>query len=127
MDYKKINAPTNTVTRDVMTLADETGNIYESVAIIAKRANQISSEMKRELNQKLQEFATASDSTTRSCQRLLCWQRRNSWTIASITVLRSRAQISRRISDCYDSTYPDLVHTCSLCYGRCMYIFGGYR
>ena len=62
MDYKKINAPTNTVTRDVMTLADETGNIYESVAIIAKRANQISSEMKRELNQKLQEFATASDS-----------------------------------------------------------------
>ena len=62
MDYKKINAPTNTVTRDVMNLADETGNIYESVAIIAKRANQISSEMKRELNQKLQEFATASDS-----------------------------------------------------------------
>ena len=62
MDYKKINAPTNTVTRDVMTLSDETGNIYESVAIIAKRANQISAEMKRELNQKLQEFATASDS-----------------------------------------------------------------
>lgn len=62
MDYKKINAPTNTVTRDVMTLSDETGNIYESVVIIAKRANQISAEMKRELNQKLQEFATASDS-----------------------------------------------------------------
>ncbi|MBP3689421.1 MAG: DNA-directed RNA polymerase subunit omega [Bacteroidaceae bacterium] len=62
MDYKKTNAPTSTVTRDVMALADETGNIYESVAIIAKRANQISAEMKHELNQKLQEFASASDS-----------------------------------------------------------------
>ena len=42
MDYKKTNAPTNTVTRDIMDLCDETGNIYESVAIIGKRANQIS-------------------------------------------------------------------------------------
>lgn len=61
MDYKKTNAPTNTVTRNVMELCDETGNIYESVAIIAKRANQISSEMKQELNQKLQEFSTSND------------------------------------------------------------------
>ena len=37
MDYKKTNAPTNTVTRDIMDLCDETGNIYESVAIIGKR------------------------------------------------------------------------------------------
>lgn len=62
MDFKKTNAPTNTVTRDVMTLADETGNIYESVSIIAKRANQISAEMKQELSGKLQEFAQASNS-----------------------------------------------------------------
>ena len=61
MDYKKSTAPTNTVTRDVMELCDETGNIYESVAIIAKRANQISAEIKNELSKKLQEFASATD------------------------------------------------------------------
>ena len=61
MDYKKINAPTNTVTRDIMDLCDETGNIYESVAIIGKRANQISLDIKNELSKKLQEFASVSD------------------------------------------------------------------
>ena len=61
MDYKKTNAPTNTVTRNVLELCDETGNIYESVAIIAKRANQISSDLKIELSKKLQEFASTSD------------------------------------------------------------------
>ena len=50
MDYKKTNAPTNTVTRDIMDLCDETGNIYESVAIIGKRANQISLDIKNELS-----------------------------------------------------------------------------
>ena len=47
MDYKKSKAPVNTVTRNIMDLCEETGNIYESVAIIAKRANQISVEIKR--------------------------------------------------------------------------------
>lgn len=61
MDYKKTNAPTNTVTRDIMDLCDETGNIYESVAIISKRANQISLDIKNELSKKLQEFASVSD------------------------------------------------------------------
>lgn len=62
MDYKKTNAPTNTVTRNIMDLCDETGNIYESVAIIGKRANQISVDIKNELSKKLQEFASVSDS-----------------------------------------------------------------
>lgn len=61
MDYKKTNAPTNTVTRDIMNLCDETGNIYESVAILGKRANQISVDIKAELSKKLQEFASVSD------------------------------------------------------------------
>ena len=61
MDYKKTNAPTNTVTRDIMDLCDETGNIYESVAIIGKRANQIALDIKNELSKKLQEFASVSD------------------------------------------------------------------
>ncbi len=62
MDYKKSKAPTNTVTRNIMDLCDDTQNIYESVAIIAKRANQISLEIKQDLNKKLQEFASYNDS-----------------------------------------------------------------
>lgn len=62
MDYKKTNAATNTVTRNIMDLCDETGNIYESVAIIGKRANQISVDIKNEQSKKLQEFASVSDS-----------------------------------------------------------------
>lgn len=61
MDYRKSKAPVNTVTRDIMELCDETGNIYESVAIISKRANQISVEIKQDLNKKLQEFASDKD------------------------------------------------------------------
>ena len=62
MDYKKSKAPVNTVTRNVMDLCDETGNIYESVAIIAKRANQISVQIKEDLSKKLAEFASYNDS-----------------------------------------------------------------
>ena len=62
MDYKKSKAPTNTVTRKILDLCEETGNIYESVAIISKRANQISTEIKQDLNKKLAEFASYNDS-----------------------------------------------------------------
>ncbi len=61
MDYKKTNAPLNTVTRDVIALCEDTGNIYETVEIIARRANQISTEMKHDLDKKLQEFSTNND------------------------------------------------------------------
>lgn len=50
MDYKKTNAPTTTVTRDMMELCSDTGNVYETVAIIGKRANQISVEIKNDLS-----------------------------------------------------------------------------
>ena len=50
-----------TVTRDLRTLEGTTGNIYESISIIAKRANQIGLNVKEELNAKLSEFATSSD------------------------------------------------------------------
>lgn len=61
MDYKKVNAPLSTVTRNLIDLSRETGNVYESVAIIAKRANQISADMKEELNRKLQEFGSSQE------------------------------------------------------------------
>lgn len=62
MDYRKTNAPTTTVTRDLMELCEDTGNIYETVAIIGKRANQIGVEIKNDLSKKLQEFASYNDS-----------------------------------------------------------------
>ena len=61
MDIKTQNVPTNTVTRTLSDLDAATGNIYETVNIIAKRANQINSEIKQELASKLSEFSFASD------------------------------------------------------------------
>ena len=61
MDYKKTKAAQTTVPRNLDILTRETGNVYETVMILAKRANQISSELKEELNQKLQEFASFTD------------------------------------------------------------------
>ena len=58
--YKK-NVPTNTISRDMVSLSKDTENIYETVMIIAKRANQIAQETKQELEAKLQEFAVYSD------------------------------------------------------------------
>lgn len=49
------------ITRDLAEISRPTGNIYESVAIISKRARQISSKMKEELNSKLAEFASTVD------------------------------------------------------------------
>lgn len=61
IDYKKTKAPVTTVTRNLATLNKDTGNIYETVAIVSKRANQISGELKEELNRKLEEFASYTD------------------------------------------------------------------
>jgi DNA-directed RNA polymerase subunit K/omega len=61
MDFKKTNAPTTTVTRNLMDLSRDTNNVYESVAIISKRSNQIAAEMKDELSKKLVEFGAHTD------------------------------------------------------------------
>jgi len=61
MDYKKTKAPTTTITRNLNEIDSVTGNIYEAVAIVSKRANQIGSELKEELNRKLEEFASYTD------------------------------------------------------------------
>ena len=55
------NVPSSIITRNVADLAKETGNVYESISIISKRANQISVKIKEELNSKLAEFATTVD------------------------------------------------------------------
>lgn len=61
MEYKKGNVPHNTISRDMVRLSQDTGNVYETVMIIAKRANQIGQEMKQELLEKLEEFSTITD------------------------------------------------------------------
>ena len=61
MDFKKNNTPVTTVTRDMIELSQQTGNVYETVWVIAKRANQIAAEVKDELQKKLQEFAPYND------------------------------------------------------------------
>ena len=100
MDYRKSKAPVNTTTRNIMDLCEETGNIYESVAIISKRANQIAAEIKQDLNKKLAEFASYNDSLeesrskshviTRNCLNQHCWQHRNLLTEMFIGVIRLR-------------------------------------
>lgn len=61
MDYKKTNANPTTETRDLIDLAANVGNVYEAIAIMARRSNQINQEIKEELTAKLEEFATSHD------------------------------------------------------------------
>ncbi len=61
METRKVKTDINTETRDLRKFDADTGNIYQSVVIISKRANQIGLEMKEELNNKLSEFATSTD------------------------------------------------------------------
>jgi DNA-directed RNA polymerase subunit K/omega len=61
MSFKNSTAEKTTITRDLFDLEEKTGNIYESIAILAKRSNQINVDLKEELTQKLQEFASSTD------------------------------------------------------------------
>lgn len=61
MDYKKINAPTSVITRDTGELEAKSGNLYETVVIASRRADQIGVDLKNELNKKLEEFASYTD------------------------------------------------------------------
>ncbi len=61
MDFKKVKTETNAVTRQKDLFYEGTDNIYETVALLSKRANQISLEMKEELHKKISEFQPASD------------------------------------------------------------------
>ena len=62
MDYKDTEAAISTVTYNKDLIEAPTENIYEAISIIAKRANQINADLKKELVDKLDEFATYNDS-----------------------------------------------------------------
>jgi len=61
MDYKKVKTDVNAVTRNIEDFTKGTSNVYETVVVLSKRANQIGAELKEELNQKISEFATTTD------------------------------------------------------------------
>jgi len=61
MDYKKTKAPTTCITRDVVEMAEKTGNVYESVVICSKMADQVNSDIRKELYKKLEEFSSFND------------------------------------------------------------------
>ena len=61
MDFKKVNAESTCVTRQKDQFYIGTGNIYETVAIMAKRSDQIAAEMKEELYKKIEEYTTSND------------------------------------------------------------------
>jgi DNA-directed RNA polymerase subunit K/omega len=62
MDIKNSEAPINTTTIDKNLIDEQTNNLYEAISIISKRAVQINSDIKKELIEKLDEFATYNDS-----------------------------------------------------------------
>jgi DNA-directed RNA polymerase subunit K/omega len=61
MNFKNSQAEKSTITRDTVELEKTTNNIYESIVLMSKRSNQLSVELKEELTQKLQEFASTTD------------------------------------------------------------------
>ncbi len=61
MNFKNSTAEKTTITRDTVNLEHNTDNIYEAIVMMSKRANQLSVELKEELTQKLQEFASSTD------------------------------------------------------------------
>ena len=68
MDYKKIRTENAAVTRNFNDFDKKTGNIYEAVVIMSKRANQIAVDLKEELSEKIQEFAISSDASDEICE-----------------------------------------------------------
>jgi len=61
MNFKNSTAEKTTITRDTVEMEANTSNIYESIVMMSKRSNQLSVELKEELTQKLQEFASTTD------------------------------------------------------------------
>lgn len=61
MDVKKFRTTTSIVTRNIAEFDALTDNIYETIAMLSKRSNQISTELKKELHRKIEEFASSSD------------------------------------------------------------------
>ena len=103
MEIKQV--PTNTITRNLSELAKPTGNIYETVMIIAKRANQISANVKQELSQKLEEFSNYADTLEETFENReqieisKHYERLPKPTLVAIEDFRNNEIYSRKVDD----------------------------
>ena len=61
MSFKNSTAEKTTITRDVINIEEKVGNVYEAIVVLSKRSNQLNVDLKEELTQKLQEFASSTD------------------------------------------------------------------
>ena len=62
MNFKNVKAERNTITRNTMTLEEKgTGNIFETIVVLSRRSDQLSQELKKELNSKMEEFVIPND------------------------------------------------------------------
>lgn len=60
-EVKRVQTTTSAITRDIFDFTEQTGNVYETVAMLSRRANQISAEIKKEMHKKLDEFSNSID------------------------------------------------------------------
>ncbi len=60
-DYKKLKVNPYAITRDIVNFDEQTGNIYKTVVVLSKRANQIAANLKEELHERSQEFMSSTD------------------------------------------------------------------
>lgn len=60
-DYKKLKVNPYAITRDIVNYDDQTGNIYKTIVVMSKRANQIASDLKEEFHERSQEFVSSTD------------------------------------------------------------------
>ena len=62
MNFKNVKAERNTITRNTNTLEEKgTGNIFETIVVLSRRSDQLSQELKKELNSKMEEFVIPND------------------------------------------------------------------
>ncbi len=61
MDFKNTHSPLTTPTRDLQQMCEKVGNIYETVVILGKRANQINVALKKEIDERIKDFADQQD------------------------------------------------------------------
>ena len=62
MNFKNVKAERNTITRNTKTLEEKgTGNIFETIVVLSRRSDQLSQDLKKELNSKMEEFVIPND------------------------------------------------------------------
>ena len=119
-DFKQTTAPKTTITRDMNELTEKVGNVYETVAILGKRSNQISTAMKKELDAKLQDFSIPQDSADDTFENPLVSiiKEENKEIINKVfTTLSTREQQILRMRFGFEDNHPRTLEEIGAHYG----------